>query len=93
MFSWRTSEWIPWVSTLRFCFPRRDAMGMHPQIEFEAQIAMAYNRWLTEKVLSNRSSKILHIPAVQRSGSVRTHRGVQGRSCIVGFVRASQRGA
>ena len=26
-------------------------MGMHPQIEFEA--AMAYNRWLTEKVLSN----------------------------------------
>ena len=28
-------------------------MGMHPQIEFEAQIAMAYNRWLTEKVLSN----------------------------------------
>ena len=27
-------------------------MGMHPQIEFEAQIAAAYNRWLVEKVLS-----------------------------------------
>ena len=27
-------------------------MGMHPQIEFEAQISLAYNTWLVEKVTS-----------------------------------------
>ena len=74
---------------VRFCFTPMMLMRMHPQIEFEAQIAMAYNRWLTEKVLSGSDRLKSFLCCRSTIRSVLPHRaGVQDVP-IVGFLITS----
>lgn len=68
-------------------------MGMHPQIEFEAQIAMAYNRWLAEKVLaeSDRLKSFAYLPFNDPEMSYRIVREFKDVPGIVGFLVTSVR--
>ena len=70
-------------------------MGMHPQVEFEAQIALAYNRWLTEKVLpgSDRLRSFAYLPFNDPETSWRVVREFRDAPGIVGFLVASVRRA
>ena len=68
-------------------------MGMHPQIEFEAQIAHAYNRWLVEKVLSgsDRLKSFAYLPFNDPEASYRIVQEFKDEPGIVGFLVTSVR--
>ena len=68
-------------------------MGMHPQIEFEAQIALAYNTWLVEKVTSQ-SDRLLSFAYLPFNDPEMTFRIVSefgDAPGIVGFMVTSVR--
>ncbi len=45
--------WTRWASTTACLFPTPMLfLGTHPQAEIEAELAMAYNRWLCERILA-----------------------------------------
>lgn len=68
-------------------------MGMHPQIEFEAQIGLAYNRWLVEKVLSgsDRLKSFAYLPFNDPEASYRIVQEFKDEPGIVGFLVTSVR--
>ena len=68
-------------------------MGMHPQVEFEAQIALAYNRWLVEKVLSgsDRLKSFVYLPFNDPEASYRIVQEFKDEPGIVGFLVTSVR--
>ena len=68
-------------------------MGMHPQIEFEAQIAQAYNRWLVEKVLSgsDRLKSFAYLPFNDPEATYRIVQDFKDEPGIVGFLVTSVR--
>ncbi len=68
-------------------------MGMHPQIEFEAQIALAYNRWLAEKILSgtDRLKSLAYLPFNDPAMSWRIVQEFKDVPGIVGFLITSVR--
>lgn len=68
-------------------------MGMHPQIEFEVQIAQAYNRWLVEKVLSgsDRLKSFAYLPFNDPEASYRIVQDFKDEPGIVGFLVTSVR--
>jgi predicted TIM-barrel fold metal-dependent hydrolase len=68
-------------------------MGMHPQIEFEVQIAQAYNRWLVEKVLSgsDRLKSFAYLPFNDPEATYRMVQEFKDEPGIVGFLVTSVR--
>ena len=68
-------------------------MGMHPQAEFEAQIALAYNRWLVEKVLSgsDRLKSFAYLPFNDPEMAYRVVQEFKDAPGIVGFLVTSVR--
>ena len=68
-------------------------MGMHPQIEFEAQIGLAYNRWLVDKVLSgsDRLKSLAYLPFNDPEMSWRIVEEFADAPGIVGFLVTSVR--
>lgn len=68
-------------------------MGMHPQVEFEAQIAGAYNRWLVEKVLSgsDRLKSFAYLPFNDPEAAYRIVQEFKDVPGIVGFLVTSVR--
>jgi len=68
-------------------------MGMHPQPEFEAQISLAYNRWLVEKVLSgsDRLKSFAYLPFNDPEMSYRIVQEFKDEPGIVGFLVTSVR--
>ncbi len=68
-------------------------MGMHPQVEFEAQIGLAYNRWMVEKVLpgSARLKSFAYLPFNDPEMAFRIVREFAGEPDILGFLIASVR--
>ncbi len=68
-------------------------MGMHPQIEFEAQIALAYNTWLVEKVTSqsDRLLSFAYLPFNDPEMTFRIVSEFRDAPGIVGFMITSVR--
>ena len=68
-------------------------MGMHPQIEFEVQIALAYNRWLVNEVLpgSDRLKSFAYLPFNDPEQSYRIVQEFKDVPGIVGFLVTSVR--
>ena len=68
-------------------------MGMHPQIEFEAQIALAYNTWLVEKVTSqsDRLVSFAYLPFNDPEMTFRIVSEFGNAPGIVGFMITSVR--
>ncbi len=68
-------------------------MGMHPQAEFEAQVALAYNRWLVEKVLSgsDRLKSFAYLPFNDPEMAYRIVQEFKDVPGIIGFLVTSVR--
>ena len=68
-------------------------LGMHPQAEFEAQVALAYNRWLVEKVLSgsNRLKSFAYLPFNDPEMAYRIVQEFKDVPGIIGFLVTSVR--
>lgn len=68
-------------------------MGMHPQVEFEAQIALAYNRWLVENVTtrSDRLKSLAYLPFNDPDMTFRVVEEFRDAPGIVGFLVTSVR--
>ena len=67
-----TKRWMDCMGTdIAILFPTPMLqLGVHPQVEIEIALAHAYNRWLSEKVLSEGAAhQVDAVSAVQRSRS------------------------
>ncbi|MGE0629968.1 MAG: amidohydrolase family protein, partial [Hyphomicrobiaceae bacterium] len=68
-------------------------LGTHPQPEIEAELAMAYNRWLCERVLANepRIISMLYLPFNDPDAAYRCVQEFGDKKGVVGFMVTSPR--
>jgi uncharacterized protein len=68
-------------------------LGLHPQIEVEAALSQAYNRWLVEHVLTGepRIRSMLYLPFNDPAATYRTVKEFTGKPGVVGFMVTSNR--
>ncbi len=68
-------------------------LGTHPQAEVEAELAMAYNRWLCERVLAEepRIVSMLYLPFNDPEASYRCVKELGDKKGVVGFMVTSPR--
>lgn len=68
-------------------------LGLHPQVEVEVQLARAYNRWLTERLLpgSPRLVTMLYLPFNDPDATYRVVQDFGDRKGVVGFMVVSAR--
>jgi predicted TIM-barrel fold metal-dependent hydrolase len=68
-------------------------LGLHPQIEVEAALSQAYNRWLVEHVLAGepRIRSMLYLPFNDPAATYRTVKEFTGKPGVVGFMVTSNR--
>ncbi len=68
-------------------------LGLHPNPRMEVQLAFAYNRWLTEEVLTGdgRVTTMIYLPFCDADASLRTVEEFAGKPGVVGFNVTSVR--
>jgi predicted TIM-barrel fold metal-dependent hydrolase len=68
-------------------------LGLHPQVEVEAALSYAYNRWLVEHVLAQepRIRTMLYLPFNDPAATYRTIKEFTGKPGVVGFMVTSNR--
>jgi predicted TIM-barrel fold metal-dependent hydrolase len=68
-------------------------LGMHPQREIEAELAIAYNRWIVEHVLPHepRMKAMLYLPFNTPDAAEATVKRFLGAPGVVGFLVTSTR--
>ena len=68
-------------------------LGLHPQAEIEVQMARAYNRWLTEKILPSdpRIKTMIYLPFNDPEGTYNVVRDFGDRDGVIGFTVVSTR--
>ena len=68
-------------------------LGLHPQVEVEVQLARAYNRWLTERVLAHepRIRSMLYLPFNDAEAAFRMVQEFGAAKGVVGFMMTSAR--
>src|SRR5215204_3577673 len=68
-------------------------LGLHPQVEIEAALSQAYNRWLCERILSAepRLVSMLYLPMNDPEASYRTVKEFGDRKGVTGFMVTSPR--
>lgn len=68
-------------------------VGLHPSPATATQLMMAYNRWFTEKILSedSRIKTMLGLPFEDPDASLRTIREYADHPGVIGFLVTSQR--
>jgi len=69
------------------------ALGTHPQPRVEAQLAVAYNRWLCDKILDqdDRIKSLLYLPLGEPDTCLRIIEEFAGRKGVLGFMVTSVR--
>ena len=69
------------------------ALGVHPQIAMEVQLARAYNRWLVDRVLSvdKRIKSLIYLPFNDPDAALRTVEEFTGEPGVIGFMVTSIR--
>jgi len=69
------------------------SLGLHPQIEIEAALAEAYNRWLCERILAHekRLVSMLYLPFNDPEASYRIVTEFADKPGVVGFLVTSVR--
>jgi predicted TIM-barrel fold metal-dependent hydrolase len=68
-------------------------LGLHPQVEVEVALARAYNRWLSDRVLSGepRLRSMIYLPFNDPDASMQTVREFAGKPGVVGFMVTAAR--
>lgn len=68
-------------------------LGLHPQVEVEVNFSRAYNRWVTERILSKESRLIsqLYLPFNDPEAAYKTVKDFGDKPGVVGFLVASSR--
>jgi predicted TIM-barrel fold metal-dependent hydrolase len=68
-------------------------LGLHPQVEIEAAMAQAYNRWLCERILAEepRIISMLYLPFNDPEAAYRAVQEFGDRKGVVGFMVTSPR--
>jgi uncharacterized protein len=68
-------------------------LGLHPQVEVEAALSYAYNRWLVEHVLAQepRIRTMLYLPFNDPAATYRMVKEFTGKPGVVGFMVTSNR--
>jgi uncharacterized protein len=68
-------------------------LGLHPQVEVEAAMAQAYNRWLCERILEEepRLVSMLYLPFNDPEAAYRTVKEFGHRTGVTGFMVTSPR--
>ncbi len=68
-------------------------LGTHPQAEVEAEMAMAYNRWLCERILAHepRIVSMLYLPLNDPDAAYRSVKEFGDKKGVVGFMVTSPR--
>jgi predicted TIM-barrel fold metal-dependent hydrolase len=68
-------------------------LGLHPQVEIEAAMAQAYNRWLCERILEEepRLVSMLYLPFNDPEAAYRTVKEFGHRKGVTGFMVTSPR--
>ena len=63
-------------------------LGLNPIVEVEVQYARAYNRWLTEKILSEepRMVSMLYLPMNDPNAALKMVEDFSGRKGVIGFL-------
>ena len=91
----QTLRWMDALSVDYCClFPTPMLfLGLHPQAEVEANLARAYNRWMTEHVLphNDRIRSMLYLPFNDPEATYRMVKEFGGRKGVVGFMVVSTR--
>ena len=66
-------------------------LGLHPQVEMEAAMARAYNRWLTEKILPSepRLKTMLYLPFNSPEETYRMVQDFGDKPGVIGFMIVS----
>jgi predicted TIM-barrel fold metal-dependent hydrolase len=91
----KTTRWMDAMGVDYCClFPTPMLfLGTHPQPEIEAEMAMAYNRWLCERILAHepRIISMLYLPLNDPDAAYRTVKEFGGKKGVVGFMITSPR--
>ena len=68
-------------------------LGLHPQVEIEVALSIAYNRWLVEHVLAAepRIRTMLYLPFNDPAATWRAVKEFTGKPGVVGFMVTSNR--
>jgi uncharacterized protein len=68
-------------------------LGLHPQVEVEAALSYAYNRWLVDHVLAQepRIRTMLYLPFNDPAATYRMVKEFTGKPGVVGFMVTSNR--
>jgi predicted TIM-barrel fold metal-dependent hydrolase len=68
-------------------------LGLHPQVEIEAALAQAYNRWLCERILAHepRLVSMLYLPLNDPEAAYRTVKEFGAKKGVKGFMVTSPR--
>jgi hypothetical protein len=68
-------------------------LGLHPQVEIEAALSQAYNRWLCERILAEepRLISMLYLPFNDPEAAYRMVKEFGGRKGVKGFMVTSPR--
>ncbi len=68
-------------------------LGLHPNIEIEVALAQAYNRWLTETILSSepRIKSMLYLPFNDPEATYKTVREFGEKKGVIGFMVTAAR--
>lgn len=68
-------------------------LGLHPQVEVEVALARAYNRWMTETLLSEcpRLKSMLYLPFNDPDETYKMIQEFGGRRGVIGFMVVSTR--
>jgi predicted TIM-barrel fold metal-dependent hydrolase len=68
-------------------------LGLHPQVEMEAALSQAYNRWLCEHILAHESRivSMLYLPLNDPEAAYQTVKEFGDRSGVAGFMVTSPR--
>ena len=68
-------------------------LGLHPNPQMEVELAFAYNRWLTEEILTgdNRVTTMIYLPFCDADASLKTVEEFAGKPGVVGFNITSVR--
>jgi predicted TIM-barrel fold metal-dependent hydrolase len=68
-------------------------LGLHPQVEIEAALSQAYNRWLCERILAHESRLVsmLYLPLNDPEAAYRTVQEFGDKKGVTGFMVTSPR--
>ncbi len=68
-------------------------LGLHPNPQMEVELAFAYNRWLTEEILTgdNRVTTMIYLPFCDADASLKTVEEFADKPGVVGFNITSVR--